>query len=240
MINFFRKIRRILLEKGSLTKYLIYASGEIILVVIGILIALQINSWKEGNEDRKWEKQFLTDLEIELRTNLSQLQSTFEIQEMKGNDCIYLIELVHQNDPNTMEEVDSIFHGLQARNPTFFPTTGVYDSGLAAGKIENIQNDSLKYMIMNLYNHYFERLVYNGTVLDQVVETVDWEKRKMYSSVSGTINSWEATQNPDFSSMVSHLLDQNKVYRRLASNNLEQMSIVIDAVEAENDGRFSD
>ena len=50
MIKFFRKIRYDLMEKNKTGKYLKYAIGEIILVVIGILIALQINNW---NEDRK-------------------------------------------------------------------------------------------------------------------------------------------------------------------------------------------
>ena len=52
MIKFFRKIRQKLLEQNRVSKYLIYAFGEIILVVIGILIALQINNW---NENRKQE-----------------------------------------------------------------------------------------------------------------------------------------------------------------------------------------
>jgi len=50
MLKFFRTIRRRLLDSGRLRRYLVYALGEIILVVIGILIALQINNW---NEDRK-------------------------------------------------------------------------------------------------------------------------------------------------------------------------------------------
>jgi len=50
MINFFRKIRQRLLTENKFSKYLLYGIGEIILVVIGILIALSINNW---NEDRK-------------------------------------------------------------------------------------------------------------------------------------------------------------------------------------------
>jgi len=49
MIKFFKKIRQQLLTENKLSKYLIYAIGEIILVVIGILIALQINNWNKGN-----------------------------------------------------------------------------------------------------------------------------------------------------------------------------------------------
>lgn len=53
MIKFFRKIRKSLFEKGNFRKYSLYAIGEIILVVIGILIALQLNNL---NEKRNWPK----------------------------------------------------------------------------------------------------------------------------------------------------------------------------------------
>ena len=59
MIKFFRKIRQRLLSENKFSKYLIYAIGEIILVVIGILIALSINNWNENKKDRKLEKEFL-------------------------------------------------------------------------------------------------------------------------------------------------------------------------------------
>ncbi len=53
MIKFFRKIRQQLLTENRFTKYSLYAIGEVFLVVIGILIALQINNW---NESRKHDK----------------------------------------------------------------------------------------------------------------------------------------------------------------------------------------
>ena len=56
MIKFFRKIRHNLINEGKTTKYLKYAIGEIVLVVIGILIALQINNW---NEQRKQKLNYL-------------------------------------------------------------------------------------------------------------------------------------------------------------------------------------
>ena len=67
MIEFFRKIRQKLLSENKFSKYLIYAIGEIILVVIGILIALQINNWNENNKQKISIEQSL----IEVRENLS-------------------------------------------------------------------------------------------------------------------------------------------------------------------------
>ncbi len=69
MIQFFRKIRQKLLSENKFSKYLLYAIGEVILVVIGILIALQINNWNENRklEDAKqnYYQQLLVDLEVD-------------------------------------------------------------------------------------------------------------------------------------------------------------------------------
>ena len=62
MINFFRKTRKKLADDNKPLKYLRYAIGEIVLVVIGILIALQINNWNEGRKDRVLEKKLLENL----------------------------------------------------------------------------------------------------------------------------------------------------------------------------------
>ena len=62
MIKFFRHIRQNLLNEGKTTKYFKYAIGEIVLVVIGILIALQINNWNESNKDIKQEQTYLKNL----------------------------------------------------------------------------------------------------------------------------------------------------------------------------------
>ncbi|PCJ94918.1 MAG: hypothetical protein COA50_11085 [Flavobacteriaceae bacterium] len=62
MIKFFRKIRQRLLTENNFSKYLLYAVGEIVLVVIGILIALQINNWNQEWETHKFENELLIEL----------------------------------------------------------------------------------------------------------------------------------------------------------------------------------
>jgi len=58
MIRFFRTIRKKLIEEDNVRKYLLYAVGEILLVVIGILIALQINNWNENRKNRILENEY--------------------------------------------------------------------------------------------------------------------------------------------------------------------------------------
>ncbi|NNC35807.1 MAG: hypothetical protein HKO09_13100, partial [Croceitalea sp.] len=70
MIKFYRQIRYNLMETGKTGKYLKYAIGEIILVVIGILIALQINNWNEQRKDRIREQIILNNLKSDFTTNI--------------------------------------------------------------------------------------------------------------------------------------------------------------------------
>ncbi|MHA1444306.1 MAG: DUF6090 family protein [Candidatus Hodarchaeales archaeon] len=66
MINFLRRIRRDLINENKVSIYLIYAIGEVVLVVFGILIALQINNWNENQKTKKLEIVFLENLQIDL------------------------------------------------------------------------------------------------------------------------------------------------------------------------------
>jgi len=78
MLKFFRTIRKKLIDQGNIQKYLLYAVGEILLVVIGILIALQVNNW---NDDRKLvEKRvkLIQSIESDFETNRARLEVTVD------------------------------------------------------------------------------------------------------------------------------------------------------------------
>ena len=79
MIKFFRKIRRKFIDEGSLKRYIIYAIGEIILVVIGILIAVQLNNWNQ-ERIRNAELEVLLDkVEEDLIQNIKATSDAIEI-----------------------------------------------------------------------------------------------------------------------------------------------------------------
>ncbi|TXG38723.1 DUF6090 family protein [Seonamhaeicola maritimus] len=73
MIKFFRRIRQSLLQENRITKYLIYAFGEIVLVVIGILITLQINNWNENRKQNEALKIALSNIIYDLQSDLKTL-----------------------------------------------------------------------------------------------------------------------------------------------------------------------
>src|SRR5210317_2353909 len=92
MIKFFRRIRQQLITDNKLSKYIIYALGEIILVVIGILIALQINNSNEDRKQRKQELHYLKNLKTDLNLNISELDKYIEVRNSRIESAKYVLE----------------------------------------------------------------------------------------------------------------------------------------------------
>ncbi len=147
MIKFFRHIRQTLIMENKTSKYFKYAIGEIVLVVIGILIALQINTWNENTKDRRYEFEILKNLKSELIPNLKQVKA-------KQQDCFddmaaikYILnEISSKNKSIPSKKLDSLTMAI-SNFPTFDPFHGVIDEIIASGKINLIRNDSLRLKI---------------------------------------------------------------------------------------------
>lgn len=87
MINFFKQIRKQVLGQGKIGNYFKYAVGEIILVVIGILIALQINNWNERNKLKIEEQKLISAVIDEIESNLETLKISIKTNKrlVKGS-----------------------------------------------------------------------------------------------------------------------------------------------------------
>ncbi|MEP0133390.1 MAG: DUF6090 family protein [Eudoraea sp.] len=94
MINFFRRIRRKLADDNKPLKYMRYAIGEIVLVVVGILIALSINNWNQNRLNQLDKKEILSKLQIEFQANKNILQDYKIKNERSMNSNIALMSLI--------------------------------------------------------------------------------------------------------------------------------------------------
>jgi hypothetical protein len=144
MIKFFRKIRQNLLSEGRTSKYLKYALGEIILVVIGILIALSINNWNQNKEKTKQENQILNQLLIEYTNNLNQLNSKIDIrQEILKSSFILLY--YRKKDVNIIEaDSFNLRVSRMITRPTFDPELGVTNELNNSGRLYLLKNETLR------------------------------------------------------------------------------------------------
>jgi hypothetical protein len=126
--------------ENKTSKYFKYAIGEIILVVIGILIALQINNWNEARKERQQEQELLSQLYSEFRSNLAQLDQKIELRNNMINAAL---NLLHDIDNPESRNIDSIYKNLGYTGiaPTFDPIVNDINS---SGRIQLLQNNVLK------------------------------------------------------------------------------------------------
>ena len=169
MIKFFRKIRQNLLMESKTGKYFKYAIGEIILVVIGILIALSINNYNEEIKNRAFEKEILQQIRANLikdKLTLEAIQTNFE-NAMNSTDKILKSEW-------TTNEKDSLKYWMSdiVRFDRFQPLTNAFEVAKSKG-LDLISNKQLRFVIGAYYDDEIRRVV---KAIEDIEETFknDW------------------------------------------------------------------
>ncbi|WP_449288538.1 DUF6090 family protein [Meishania litoralis] len=152
MIKFFRKIRQKMLTENKFSKYLIYAIGEIILVVIGILIALQINNWNEERKENAIIETYLKSMLVDLKNDIIRFDGIIESMDgqIKTNSSIFLNK-AYQKKPmdSIVLIITSYFNDYKIIDQTF---QKIKNSGLANQLGSKELNDAInKYYTVDLY-----------------------------------------------------------------------------------------
>ena len=145
-MKIFRKIRQDLLAQRKTRKYLKYAIGEIILVIIGILIALQINNLNNYNSERDLEREYLLSLRSEFQTNFEKIEKSIENNTRNFRAVEELLQLF---DPEILaatgdQELSEKMYNVFGYGIAYQPATGVLDDIIASGKLNLILNNQLR------------------------------------------------------------------------------------------------
>ena len=148
MIKFFRKIRQKLLSKGKLSKYLFYAIGEIILVMIGILLALQVNNWNENKKATANELKLLKQLEQDLTANEKEYEQIRRAYLAFQDAGQYILNHMDKN----MSITDSLLDNFRRSQSQidFNPINTSYIFMLNSG-LNELKNDSLRIALTKFY-----------------------------------------------------------------------------------------
>ena len=148
MIKFFRKIRQNLVMENKTSKYFKYAIGEIVLVVIGILIALQINNWNQERLQQQSELKFLKGIQAEFKLNKDYLINSIKMNQEGLKTGKEIMSLMNQ-DVEILKRIniDSLlfqifeYGGFEISENTILEVMQV-------GQLQNLENDQLKSFIL--------------------------------------------------------------------------------------------
>lgn len=233
MITLFRRVREKLVGEGNVRRYLIYAIGEILLVVIGILIALQINNWNQTRLDRQFEMKSLSEIESALDNDIQHFdQMRFRLARLDSS-----IQLMKERVYNGDRFIDSLYKG-----PTrwYYLRTGIgyqynrgpYDALKSVG-LDKIQNDELRRSLIDYYDfsairraalvqHYNESFKAETDRLDSFLGVSFIEKEgeeyNIYSKFPEDLFS-----NPDFTELLEDIESRAYFQTSLILNQKEEM-----------------
>ena len=156
MIKFFRQIRLDLMEKNKTGKYLKYAIGEIVLVVIGILIALSINNWNEKRIEVNQEKITLSNLNEEFQDNLRDLDSiTVKLSNTIGA-MEHLFAMFNNEESQFASKTLDTIISKTLTSPTWKPSEFVLNDLKSSGGLSKLRNKELKRLLFQWTRYYNE------------------------------------------------------------------------------------
>jgi hypothetical protein len=157
MINFFRKIRQKLLTENNFSKYLIYAIGEILLVVIGIIIALQVNTWNENRKRNIEELEYLKRLNKDMSVSIEKTQIYTDFMINTANRSTSILKNLRDCSIPVSDRkafINGLYHIGKLAPPIFVDGTVIELQ--STGKILTIRNVTLREKLTTMIGVYEE------------------------------------------------------------------------------------
>lgn len=209
MIRFFRKIRQQLFYDNNIRKYVSYAIGEIVLVVIGILIALSINNWNQDRIDRQTERKYLINIKREIQSNARVNQALIEDRMTSKIQGLLLAKEYCEKRftvSDTLDFLNRISFGGVFSGGFLFGEESAYNELINTGNLQLIENDSIKDEIANYYGFI---TAYN-------------ERSKIHSGRYSSYTSELRPFDPENPSFISRY-DQIEMIKALQSNAFRKL-----------------
>jgi len=153
MIPFFRKIRKKMADDNKPLKYMRYAVGEIVLVVVGILIALSINNWNEERKDRNREQEYLIRLLGDFQEHIEKFSFFKSLTTMRLAQ-IELLEDAVRNNKKGIENDWKIIESIEKVTwSSYLPVSrNTYVELLSSGKMSLIKSEKLREHLVKYYD----------------------------------------------------------------------------------------
>lgn len=153
MIKFFRKIRQKLLQENRFNKYLLYAIGEIVLVVIGILIALQINTWNQQRIENIFERKILNEILSDTDEDINQMKIALKAINESNLAYKHIIN-AFEKDLSYRDSMDVHF-AYALRFWSLSPNSTAFETAKTEG-LYFIKNDSIRFNLSKVNTYWFE------------------------------------------------------------------------------------
>jgi hypothetical protein len=202
-------------------KYFKYAIGEIILVVIGILIALSINNWNEDRKHAIAENEFFKSITNDLEQDLEFIKYVKAYLKPKM-DAYNLLNTSYLEDyENNKTQIDSLMSiYLFSGQRTFYPVSGAFKSAIAGNEINTYSQKNIIQDIIKLYGSNYDRIIDNGKIVDE-----RWSKLSEKYIHNRRIKAFNNVNNTSYTKMLDdfhfHYIQLNWYNKILVETEIE-------------------
>jgi len=148
-----------MIKENRVSKYIFYALGEIVLVVIGILIALQINNWNESRKEANFEVQILKAFKESLQTDLADVDYNISMHA-KGLRAADSILVILESSETIQEDTSAKLFAAMMMHTRFVHSTSAFESLKAKG-VNSISNPDLQKKIVDVYDSQYSFFLLN-------------------------------------------------------------------------------
>ncbi|MFY0602857.1 MAG: ankyrin repeat domain-containing protein [Flavobacteriaceae bacterium] len=191
-----------MIKENKFSKYLLYAIGEIVLVVIGILIALQLNTWKDDKQNKKIELDYLNGIVANLERDISELKNLLRRDTITFD--AYTNILMPFKDASIKVYTPSFIGKTIARSQFTHQFDGnsiVFEDMKSSGKINYIKSDALRFALLEYYNDsesFADTQKKNNTIINQLKDEAFTDNIDLNSLIEGFIfrGKWSAQLDP--------------------------------------------
>ena len=171
MIPFFRKIRKKFADDNKPMKYMRYAIGEIVLVVIGILIALSINNWNEERKNGILEDDYYCKLLEDLNQDVVEIKNQIDINELRIISSNKFISLIQKGEFTQKEVMKAMLGSVSKTSYTFKPSLAAFEDLKSSGNLGLLKDLKIKKELISYY-----------TFLDGYIDVIDMNSDKTLES----------------------------------------------------------
>ena len=187
MIRLFSQIRNKLIESRKTRNYLLYAAGEVFLVMIGILLALQVNNWNNERQRGQLEIKIYEELLTDLKLTKEEAEKDMRNHMIMLSRSQELIDHLVNKRP-LYDGLGNLF-GSAMSDLQFYPKTSGFENLSSVG-LDIISNDSIRIAITSLYQLRFQRLIELG-VRQNDVDNIEKNLAEYYEQYTALDDSWE-------------------------------------------------
>lgn len=232
MLKIFRNIRKQMLSEGKTVQYLKYALGEIILVVIGILIALSINNWNQEKTNRTEEQNYYKYIKRQLNEDKGEISGNVDYNNNYLRQYKYAIDIIEKNDRTEIDSLAKISIKLM-KYSDFHRQSNIYETIVNSGEIKLLKNHQIieklqkleeTYIYMNTLENTHAEAV-NSFIVPDIVSMI-----KVYDMKIENIAKFYSFKFQNyFVLLTSLMMEKNEIYQR----GLDEIKVLNNLIDDE-------